>query len=482
MIDKTPQVFISYSWTSKEYQETVISLASRLRHDGVDVKLDVWDLKDGQDKYAFMEQCVSDPNIDKVLILSDKLYSEKADNRDGGVGDETTIISSEVYGNTEQEKFIPVVMERSEEGEVFLPKYLKSRLYRDLTGDNYEAEYQELLRTIFNAPSHRKPELGMPPAWLTEETPDELYPVKDAVRKLSASNLGKMKNVVARDFVDAYIEAMKQFYRKNPTIESYLEDFIAMKEYRDVFLDHLKTFSSTEHFGFTMADEFERLYNSLFNIKTFEPKSFSCGYDAFDIFRTHVWELFVCTVAFMLHYELYQDINELLVHTYFLRNSPLGTEKMAISYEGIRFHSKMMEEVIKPSLEGDMSRKYTLLGHYVVNEREYLPIYSAENISKADLFLYQVYKGLELDEVTWRYAWFPQLYVYAEEYETIWKRLVSKQYCKKIMPIFGVNNIEEFKERIAKCTPDRDYHYSGSFHSAGAILSYVKLEDVASLP
>ena len=56
MLDRTPQVFISYSWTSKEYQELIISIASRMRHDGVDIKLDVWDLKEGQDKYAYMEQ------------------------------------------------------------------------------------------------------------------------------------------------------------------------------------------------------------------------------------------------------------------------------------------------------------------------------------------------------------------------------------------------------------------------------------------
>ena len=110
MLDRTPQVFISYSWTSKEYQQSIIDLASRMRHDGVDVKLDVWDLKEGQDKYVYMEQCVTNPDIDKVLILSDRVYAEKADKRKGGVGDETTIISAEVYGNAEQQKFIPVVM------------------------------------------------------------------------------------------------------------------------------------------------------------------------------------------------------------------------------------------------------------------------------------------------------------------------------------------------------------------------------------
>lgn len=69
MLDRIPQVFLSYSWTSKAYQQNIIELATRMRHDGVDVKLDVWDLKEGQDKYAYMEQCVTNPEIDKVLIF-----------------------------------------------------------------------------------------------------------------------------------------------------------------------------------------------------------------------------------------------------------------------------------------------------------------------------------------------------------------------------------------------------------------------------
>ena len=72
MLDRTPVVFISYSWSSDEYQEKVIDLATKLCRDGVDVKLDVWDLKDGHDKYAYMEQCVTNPDIDKVLILCDR--------------------------------------------------------------------------------------------------------------------------------------------------------------------------------------------------------------------------------------------------------------------------------------------------------------------------------------------------------------------------------------------------------------------------
>ena len=39
-------------------------------HDGIYVVLDKWELKEGQDKYAFMERCVNDPEISKVLIMS----------------------------------------------------------------------------------------------------------------------------------------------------------------------------------------------------------------------------------------------------------------------------------------------------------------------------------------------------------------------------------------------------------------------------
>ena len=54
--DRIPKIFISYSWSS---DALVLELAQRLVSHGVDVVLDKWDLKEGQDKYAFMERCVN---------------------------------------------------------------------------------------------------------------------------------------------------------------------------------------------------------------------------------------------------------------------------------------------------------------------------------------------------------------------------------------------------------------------------------------
>ena len=46
---ENPKVFISYAWGSKEYQEKVIALARDLMRDGIEVVLDKWSLKEGND-------------------------------------------------------------------------------------------------------------------------------------------------------------------------------------------------------------------------------------------------------------------------------------------------------------------------------------------------------------------------------------------------------------------------------------------------
>lgn len=92
-----PRVFISYAWGTEEYNEKVILFATDLKRDGIEVVFDRWQLKEGNDTYAFMEKSVTDESITNVLVLLDPVYAKKADQRAGGVGTETQIISPEVY-------------------------------------------------------------------------------------------------------------------------------------------------------------------------------------------------------------------------------------------------------------------------------------------------------------------------------------------------------------------------------------------------
>jgi hypothetical protein len=51
-----PKAFISCSRSSTEHQKWVLSLATQLHENNVDVISDKWDLREGNDAIAFMEQ------------------------------------------------------------------------------------------------------------------------------------------------------------------------------------------------------------------------------------------------------------------------------------------------------------------------------------------------------------------------------------------------------------------------------------------
>src|SRR6185437_9714868 len=202
--DENTKVFISYSWSSADHEKWVLNLANQLREDGVDVVIDKWDLKEGHDALAFMEKMVSDVKIKKVIIISDQRYAQKADGRKGGVGTETQIISPELYGKSDQDKFCAVVSEIDADGKPYLPTYFKSRIYIDLSNDeSYSKNYEQLLRWIFGKPAYPKPPLGRPPSFVTDPDAILLPTANKARRAVNSIKLNSAVDVSAfREYLD----------------------------------------------------------------------------------------------------------------------------------------------------------------------------------------------------------------------------------------------------------------------------------------
>lgn len=477
--DRIPKVFISYSWSS---DDIVVPLAERLVSHGVDVVLDKWELKEGQDKYAFMEQCVNDPDITKVLIVCDKKYAEKANARTGGVGDETVIISSEVYGQMKQEKFIPVIAECDEEGNAYVPTYIKSRIYINLSNEEkYEEEYEKLLRNIYDKPLYIKPKMGTRPEWIDEEKKN-LFPLSDLVRQIKGSQSEKKQQSCVTKFIEEYIETLKTYNGHRDGKQTF-ECFVEMKAIRDIFLDFVVALGETElPFADTICEAFERMYNTLTTAKGFNPNAMQASDSDYEIYKIHIWELFICAVAFLRHTQRYKDIHELLINTYFLTSSCLDDTVKPANYCRFRFHSRLIEEQYKPTTEN--KDKFTLVGHVLCNEREKKPIFTNEAIAEADLFLYQVAYAFQLTEDETQYRepyWFPTCYVYAKTWPSEWTRMKSKKYCSKMFELFGVKTIDELKETLKNCVMDREMRYNGSFDAAPAILNCVKLDEIGSM-
>ena len=477
MRDGNKKVFISYSWA---VQERVIELAERLIANGIEIILDVYDLKDGNDKYAFMEQSVNDPSVDHVLIICDKTYTEKANNRSGGVGDETVIITPEVYGNTKQEKFIPVIFEKDEEGKAYCPNYIKSRIYIDLSSDiQYESEYEKLLRDIYEKPLYRKPALGKKPEWLENDSVD-LSSIRDVIKQVrgfTGDNKTKAEFLL-RKAADNFVEAAKLYVISDdkPIEEEFVAVIDQYKSYRDLFVDYCEAliYSGLPQVN-SIITIFERLYNELHD---YNSRKHLSQY-IFELADFMIWELFIDTIATLLHYEKYKEIYDLLINPYFLRKDKYNDDVDAYGYYVFRTHSRVVEEMCKP--KSDKPNRFTMSGDMIIS-REKKPILTKESISNADLVLSQLGTILPAPPSGgWRDYWFPTSYVYHQQPQLIWQKLKSKKHCEKIAPLFGANNVEEIKELIKDSKADRDMRYNSSFECARGILNSIKLEEVGTL-
>ena len=163
--------------------------------------------------------------------------------------------------------------------------------------------------------------MGKKPEWLDEEK-SNFFPVKDLIRQIRGSNTPvKRRNCIAR-FQEAYIEALKSYYICGVKPEEAFNNFLNTKPLRDIYLDFVEAVAETEdNYAEVLAEAFEYLYNKLSCIKTFDPQANSAYEDDLDVYKTLLWELFICVIAYLRHVKDYAAINVLITYTYFLENN-----------------------------------------------------------------------------------------------------------------------------------------------------------------
>jgi hypothetical protein len=143
---RPPKVFLSYSWDSPEHRQWVAWFGATLRQRGIDVILDQWHVRGGEDVAAFMERSIRES--DRVLVICTDMYVEKALSRRGGVGFEHMIVTGELMQNVGTSKFIPIVRQTSE---IKLPAELRSRFYFDLAdGPSQSSIIEALTKELHN--------------------------------------------------------------------------------------------------------------------------------------------------------------------------------------------------------------------------------------------------------------------------------------------------------------------------------------------
>lgn len=208
-----PRIFISYSHDSDDHKEWVLSFATMLRQQGVDVVLDQWDLKPGDDLPHFMETQLE--TADYVLMICTKKYVEKSNAGIGGVGYEKMIMTSSFLSKIDNRKVIPIIRQNGTDER---PTFLKSKLYIDFSNDiDFKDNLEKLLRHLLNAPLYKKPNIGSSPFKLLKESKPE-----QRISNILNNNPREIKNLRGM-FKDAGIdEKYLSSAIKNGLIKEYL--------------------------------------------------------------------------------------------------------------------------------------------------------------------------------------------------------------------------------------------------------------------
>ncbi|EMF0081221.1 TIR domain-containing protein [Enterococcus hirae] len=465
---KTKKVFISYSWSNEEHKEKVIRLAEELVNLGIDVILDEWDLKPGQDKYEFMEQIVTDSSLDKVLIITDRVYAEKANKRQGGVGAETQIITPSLYEDLGENKFIPIIFEKDENtGKAFLPTYVKSRIYIDLSSDQvYQQGLEQLVRDIYEKPLRTKPKLGKAPSYIVEDRINTFKIERKADDVEYALSKGTKRVVFAlKDYFDIFIEELDKLEVKENSGESYDAAALRMVDeslpFRQSFVKVLNVFVQEESVDSEFISEFfEDFYNKIMQMETQDMLAPEAA-------KFLLTELFIYTTSVFIKFKRWDNLSNILNHIFYSKS-----ERNNFYFVALRIPPRII-------LGGEIQRgsgRVSIIAEKMekrTTEKEF------NSMIEADMFLYYVSKINPLIDT---YTWFPILYIFLDRLNgniKVLTLLKNKSNLRSLLPIFGVSQVDlTMKISSMNASPG----YPRAFKQIPAFQSFIKSDEIGVQP
>ena len=471
-----PKLFISYSWSSSQHEQWVIDLATTLRESGIDVILDKWDLKEGHDAYAFMEQMVSDPAIGKVAIISDKSYSEKADGRSGGVGAETQIISKDVYENQKQDKFVLIVSEKDENGKPYLPTYYKSRIYIDLSEpDSYADNFEKLLRWVFDKPLYVKPEIGNAPAFLTDANSASLGTTPSFKRAIDAIKNNKAHASGAMDeYFETFSRNLERFRIEKTEIEhdelivNNIEEFLPFRNEAVQLFIALAQYAPTEE----NIVKLHRFLEGLIPYMSRPPEVTHYTDWDFDNFKFIVHELFLYAFSILVRYERFDQANYLLQNQYYVAgNSDYGRNVM-VRFTVFREYMRSLEgrnqrlKLHRLSLRADM-----------LEERSKNSGLEFRYLMQGDFILFMRAEMEDQDDYS---SWWPETLLYLFRFHSafeIFARAVSANYFEKVKCLLAIDKKEDLVDLLSSYRDDRRRlpRWEGSSINPHGLLGFEQL-------
>jgi hypothetical protein len=474
-----PQVFISYSWSSPDHEAWVLRLAEDLTSQGLFVALDKWDLQPGHDATAFMESMVTDHEVTKVLLICDRQYVEKSDRRSGGAGTEAQIITARLYATMSQEKFVAVIAEKDEEGKPVIPVYYGSRIYIDLTDPaTYSAQFDRLLRWIWDQPLYIRPEPGEKPAFLGQ--PDVKSKIATSVefRRAFDAVRNSAPNAVAlvTDYFAKLAKGIETFrFEINQQDRGELDE-LAVKMI-DSFLPYrneaIELFSVIAQNGPSEAllHTLHRFLEALLPYTDRHEQLHSSHNVDFDHFRFMVHELFLYAQAVLIRSERFAAAAYLLSTEYYWEK-PFDREQNMHTFVAFFAHLRLLEHrnnrlnLNRASIHADM-----------LIERNQGTGIDPKYLMAADLILF--IRSRQIDQL-----WWPETLLYAARHGgafEIFARAKSIAYFNRVKGLLNVENKTDLERLVAALNADQHNLPRWNYNTL-SLTSLLGLAKLATIP
>jgi hypothetical protein len=439
-----PKAFISYSWTSPGHQEQVRLWAERLLNDGIEVIVDVFDLKEGHDKYFFMERMVVDPEITHVLVFSDRAYAEKADARKAGVGTESQIISSEIYAKVDQSKFIPIVCEFLDDSDPCLPVFLKSRIWIDFSSQEAANEnWEKLVRLLYGKPLNQKPSIGKPPAYITADASIPASPAigKFATFKQALLSNSRGLNLYRQEFLSSCLEFANTITAdidpgSAASGEKIVEYCGLLRNVRNQIVDWVlieSTTSASQEF----ADSLLKLLEDLLELKARRSLTSNWSELRFEAQAIFVYETFLYVVAALLKRNSYSILYDVFTSHYLRPKSERFSGGNFDNFGCFAAYSERLQSTLAPVGQKLYSPTGELLKRQA--DRADLPF---QSIIEADL-LAMLSAFLSSDV-----RWFAQTLYYDSQGDfPFFVRATQHRHFLKLAMVVGISDADALREK-----------------------------------
>lgn len=478
---EAPKLFISYSWSNAEHDARVLNLATELTQSGVNVILDKWDLKEGHDATAFMEKMVTDETIKKVLIICDEVYCVKANKRTGGVGTETQIITAEIYSKQDQTKFVAVIYEKDQNGNPFLPVYYKARIYIDLSEfETYSANFEKLLRWVYDKPLHVKPALGSPPAFLSEPSEEPKlrthYSFKKAIEAIRTNRANSRPAIIG--YFELFTNELENFIvdkNSDPFDEAIVKSLSDFLPYRNEIIEMITAIALHQQGGEynSIIHQFFERFLSFFEI--IKPNE-SYKVSDFDNFKFLGYELFLYTISLFLKYEQFGTVAYLLTHEYFIPERAKFGRSDQVSYLYFNQHLFSLEQ----RNQRLNLRRISLKADFIENRTTGTGV-SFRQLMQADFLLF-FRDHVGRPEVQWH--WSPDTLNDANELGgkiELFARCKSKAYFEQVKEILGIEKKEDLLFLFDKMDSDLG-KIGGFFRRSYSIKTLIGYDEMCTKP